>query len=119
MPACSGLGAPPFLCVRFAGLFPAFDLIFSRAYNLSPPLIWLSACRVQEARSERRDADEVRNHVFDLFRESPMWGLKVISSRPLLHCSGAGAALTMSLGTERGCRRRHRTGLFRHQCRPL
>jgi len=33
--------------------------------------------RVQEARTERRDTDEVRNLVFDIFRESPMWGLKV------------------------------------------
>ena len=34
-------------------------------------------CRVQEARTEKRDTDEVRNLVFDLFRESAWWNFKV------------------------------------------
>jgi hypothetical protein len=34
-------------------------------------------CRVQEARTEKRDTDEVRNLVFDLFRESALWNFKV------------------------------------------
>jgi len=32
---------------------------------------------VQEARTEKRDTDEVRNLVFDLFRESAWWNFKV------------------------------------------
>ena len=80
------------------------DAIMSSCAAGVPCGVW----RVQEARTEKRDTDEVRNLIFDLFRESALWNFKVFFFSPLPVplsasfplCFSAAPSLPLSLSLE-------------------